>query len=73
MQTTRSTVELPPELESALASAPQARAIFDRLPPSHRKQYADWISEAKRPETRAKRVQQTMERMTPEHRGDWRS
>ncbi|MEO6571420.1 MAG: YdeI/OmpD-associated family protein, partial [Ilumatobacteraceae bacterium] len=42
-----------------LASAMRAAAItdrFDALAPSHRKEYVRWVTEAKKPETRAKRV-----------------
>jgi uncharacterized protein YdeI (YjbR/CyaY-like superfamily) len=38
--------KLPADLKSALA----------RMSPSHRKEYVDWISTAKRPETRARRI-----------------
>jgi uncharacterized protein YdeI (YjbR/CyaY-like superfamily) len=44
--TTGPTVKLPADLKSALA----------RMSPSHRKEYVDWISSAKRPETRAQRI-----------------
>jgi uncharacterized protein YdeI (YjbR/CyaY-like superfamily) len=56
-------VEVPPELARALARAPRARAAFEELPPSHRREIAGYVAEAKRPETRAKRVEQTMARL----------
>ena len=56
-------VEVPAELAQALAAAPKAQAVFDRLPPSHRREYIGYILEAKRPETRARRVAQTVERL----------
>ncbi|MGE5619470.1 MAG: YdeI/OmpD-associated family protein [Sphingomonadaceae bacterium] len=58
------TVELPEELGRALAANPAAQAAFDRLSYSHRREYAEWIIEAKRPETRARRVEQTLRRLT---------
>lgn len=47
---------VPPELAEALAADDAAAAVFDAFPPSCRREYCEWIAEAKRPETRAKRV-----------------
>jgi hypothetical protein len=49
-------LELPPELESALAAEPELRARWDRLAFSHRREHAEAIAEAKRPETKARRL-----------------
>jgi hypothetical protein len=49
-------VEMPAELTAALAEDPQARAAFEILAYSHRKEYARWIAEAKRDETRQARA-----------------
>lgn len=57
------TVELPAELGAALDDDGAARAAFDALSYSHRKEYADWIAEAKREETRRRRVEKTLERL----------
>jgi hypothetical protein len=54
------TVEVPPALADALAADPEARAIYDGLAFTHRKEYARWITEAKREETRARRVTQAL-------------
>ncbi len=54
-------VEVPEALAAALAADPQAKASFDRLAFSHRKEYARWIAEAKQQETRQRRVQQALE------------
>jgi uncharacterized protein YdeI (YjbR/CyaY-like superfamily) len=48
-------VELPSDLAEALAAA-GGRASFDALAPSRRKDHARRVTEAKRPETRARRV-----------------
>ncbi len=53
-------VQVPAELAHALASAPEARAAFDDLAFTHRKEYVRWIEEAKRVETRQTRVQRTV-------------
>jgi Bacteriocin-protection, YdeI or OmpD-Associated/Domain of unknown function (DUF1905) len=53
-------VELPPALATALSGDPAAKTAFDALAPSHRKEFARWIDEAKRDETRTSRVEQTL-------------
>jgi hypothetical protein len=53
-------IQLPPELTAALGEDPGAKAAFDALAPSHRKEFARWIDEAKRAETRSSRVEQTL-------------
>lgn len=51
---------VPPELKTALAQDKQARAAFEAFSPSHRNEYSEWIGEAKREETRARRVAQAL-------------
>jgi hypothetical protein len=53
----------PPELAASLAGSPQAKAIFRKLSYSHQKAYADWVAEAKRPETRLRRGDESVERL----------
>jgi len=53
----------PPELSAALAAEPEAQATYDALPFSHRQEYARWIAEAKKAETRAERVRKTINRL----------
>jgi Bacteriocin-protection, YdeI or OmpD-Associated/Domain of unknown function (DUF1905) len=48
------TVRLPKDLAEALDS--EARAMFDRMSYSHRKEYVDWIKEAKHEDTRHRRI-----------------
>jgi hypothetical protein len=54
-------VEVPEALASALAGDPAARAAYDGMAFTHRKEYARWIEEAKREETRERRVAQALE------------
>jgi uncharacterized protein YdeI (YjbR/CyaY-like superfamily) len=53
-------LELSGELEDALAKSKKARAFFDQLAPSYKKQFIGWVSVAKRPETRARRVDEAI-------------
>jgi hypothetical protein len=57
-------VEVPEDLSVALRSAPEAETAFERLSYSHRKQYVDWITAAKRQETRDRRVSKAVEMLT---------
>jgi Bacteriocin-protection, YdeI or OmpD-Associated/Domain of unknown function (DUF1905) len=50
---------LPEDLAAALDE--DARAFFDGLAASHRKEWVRWVEEAKRPETRAARIEKTAE------------
>ncbi len=56
-------VEVPEALANALAEDSGASAAFERLTYTHRKEYARWIDEAKRDETRQRRVTQALERL----------
>ncbi|HEY6697473.1 MAG TPA: YdeI/OmpD-associated family protein [Acidimicrobiales bacterium] len=56
-------VEVPADLAEALADDTTAQAAFDKLSYTHRREYVDWVAEAKRPATRARRVAQTVERV----------
>jgi uncharacterized protein YdeI (YjbR/CyaY-like superfamily) len=49
-------VRVPADLAAALKRSAKARAAFAEFPPSHRREYVEWITGAKRPETRARRV-----------------
>jgi uncharacterized protein YdeI (YjbR/CyaY-like superfamily) len=52
-------LEIPSDLEAALASYPSARGNFDAFPRSVKRGILEWIANAKRPQTRAKRVEET--------------
>jgi len=54
------TVEVPEALATALAGDPAAQAAFDKLAFTHRKEFARWIAEAKKPETRDRRLAQAL-------------
>jgi hypothetical protein len=50
-------LQLPAELAAVLASGPELRALFDALAFTHRREYAEWVGEAKRQVTRDDRAQ----------------
>jgi uncharacterized protein YdeI (YjbR/CyaY-like superfamily) len=49
------------EIRAALTSNARASLNWDTLPPSHRRQYVKWISEAKKEATRRRRIAQMLE------------
>jgi uncharacterized protein YdeI (YjbR/CyaY-like superfamily) len=55
------TVEVPSDLAAALDADPVVRETFDGLSHTHRKEYVRWIEEAKRTETRTRRVEKSVE------------
>ena len=63
-------VDVPEALATALAADDKARATFEKLAYTHRKEFARWIEEAKRDETRERRVAKTVEML---RRGETRS
>jgi uncharacterized protein YdeI (YjbR/CyaY-like superfamily) len=63
---------VPEELRAALEAEPKAAATFDAFPPGCRREYVEWVSDAKRPETRAKRVAQAVEWMAQGKRRNWK-
>ena len=59
----RAEIPVPHDLQIELHDDPEAAAAFAALPPSHRREYIDWVLEAKRPETRLRRVAETAARV----------
>ena len=55
------TVEAPPDLKKALKSDKSAQAGWERYSYTYRKEFARWITEAKKPETRARRLEKALE------------
>ena len=54
-------LEMPPELTRALNADRAAQAAFEKLSYTHRKEYAKWIADAAREETRKRRVARAVE------------
>lgn len=56
-------VSVPDDLAAAFEHNPEAARFFETLSYTNRKEYARWIEEAKRPETRANRLAATVEKL----------
>lgn len=62
------TVQPPPALSVALAKNRAAKTQWQKLSYTHKKEHADAIRQAKKPETRARRVQKTLEMLAAKAR-----
>jgi hypothetical protein len=61
--TTNKIVEVPQDLQKVLKENPECEIFFTNLAYTHRKEYVNWITSAKREETRNKRIVGTIERL----------
>lgn len=64
--------EMHPEFAAALAKAPKAKATLDGFSPSAQREYLEWIGEAKRGATRAKRIRDAIEWLCEGKRRNWK-
>jgi hypothetical protein len=62
-------VKLPEALAAALHADAEAKAAFDKLAFTHRREYATWVAEAKRQQTQERRVVQVLQRIRPRPTG----
>jgi uncharacterized protein YdeI (YjbR/CyaY-like superfamily) len=65
-------IRMPPELKAALARNTKARTTFEAFSPSHKREYLEWIREAKAPETRERRIATAMEWMSEGKPRNWK-
>ncbi|MFP5470054.1 MAG: YdeI/OmpD-associated family protein [Bacteroidia bacterium] len=65
-------VKIPEDLQKLLQKNAKAQQIFHDFSPSHKREYIEWIREAKRPETREKRLATTIEWLTEGKSRNWK-
>jgi uncharacterized protein YdeI (YjbR/CyaY-like superfamily) len=63
---------IPAAFAAALEANPKAKAALEVFAPSHRREYVEWISEAKRDETRDKRIVQAIEWLAEGKKRNWK-
>jgi uncharacterized protein YdeI (YjbR/CyaY-like superfamily) len=68
----RPTIEPPPDLVKALKNNRKALAAFDSFPPSHKREYVEWIVEAKGDDTRRRRVETAVEWLAEGKPRNWK-
>jgi hypothetical protein len=56
-------IAVPDDLQQALRQSPAALAFLESLAFSHKREYVNWITEAKKAETRASRIEKTIEKL----------
>jgi uncharacterized protein YdeI (YjbR/CyaY-like superfamily) len=62
----------PPDLAAALKKNAKARATFEGFSPSHKREYIEWITDAKGEDTRARRLAQAVEWMAEGKARNWK-
>jgi uncharacterized protein YdeI (YjbR/CyaY-like superfamily) len=71
-KTAKPPIEMPADLVAALSANPAAQATFDGFPPGCRREYLEWVTSAKRPETRSKRVTEAVAMIAEGKRRNWK-
>ena len=61
-----------PDFAAALAASPAAKTTLDGFPPSARRDYCDWIAEARQETTRARRIATAIEWLGDGKKRNWR-
>ena len=64
--------EVPADLAAALKKNAKARKHYDAFPPGAQREYVEWITEAKRDQTRASRLAQAVEWIAEGKRRNWK-
>ena len=64
--------QMPPEFATALKASKKASAVFAAFSPSCKREYTEWIADAKRPETRDKRITQAIEWIAEGKQRNWK-
>jgi uncharacterized protein YdeI (YjbR/CyaY-like superfamily) len=65
-------IAMPDDFAAALAAMQGVRERFDAFPPGARREYLEWIVEAKQPATRAKRIAQAGEWIAEGKKRNWK-
>ena len=70
--TKRAAIPVPDYFMAALKKNAKARKTFDAFPPSHRREYLEWVTEAKRVETRKERLATSMKWLAEGKARNWK-
>ena len=63
---------VPDDLAKALSARPKAKATFEEFSPSHKREYVEWITEAKTEATRTRRLETAIEWMAEGKSRNWK-
>ena len=65
-------IATPADFRAALGKSKAAKAVYDDFPPSHKREYVEWITEAKQEETRQRRIAQAVEWIAEGKARNWK-
>ena len=65
-------LKVPPDLSAALKKNKKAKTTFDAFPPSHKREYVEWITEAKSDDTRTRRLTTAVKWMAAGKSRNWK-
>jgi uncharacterized protein YdeI (YjbR/CyaY-like superfamily) len=68
----RTELDMPGDLQAALDKVPAAHKAFAAFSPSARREYIEWVTEAKQPATRDRRIAQSVEWIAEGKRRNWK-
>jgi hypothetical protein len=68
----KAAIPMPADLKIALAKNKKASATYEGFSPSHKREYLEWITEAKSPDTRARRLTTAIEWMAEGKPRNWK-
>jgi len=71
-RTPKAELAVPQDLQAAIDGSAAAKATWAAFPPSCKREYVEWVTEAKRDETRTKRLNQTLEWLSEGKRRNWK-
>jgi uncharacterized protein YdeI (YjbR/CyaY-like superfamily) len=71
-KTVKAPIEMPDDLAAALSANAPAQATFEGFPPGCRREYLEWVTSAKRPETRTRRIAEAVAMMAEGKKRNWK-
>ena len=70
--TPKAAIEMPADFAGVLATDPKAFEVYHKFSPSHKREYLEWIINAKTEATRQKRIAQAIEMMSEGKSKNWK-
>jgi uncharacterized protein YdeI (YjbR/CyaY-like superfamily) len=68
----KAAIEMPVDFADLLAANPIAQAVYEKFSPSHKREYLEWIVDAKSEETRNKRLETAVEQISEGKSKNWK-
>ncbi|MBL8749719.1 MAG: YdeI/OmpD-associated family protein [Planctomycetes bacterium] len=70
--TKRAQIAMHPDFARALGASKKARAVFEAFAPSCKREYLEWIAEAKKDDTRSRRIEQAIDWIAAGRKRNWK-